>query len=584
MKQFLSLVALAATLSVPSMLYAQTGASVTIPTSYVSLYVDSSFTGTTVSGPGATYRKLQDAMDQAAYQARSVEQNGTPKTANNVRIFVKKGNDYREQLDLSDYATVKAVKTITLEAFDPNNKPIFYGSDYWGVGSFGQSASLLNGKQVHYHSCSTPVGVREDIWATSTDPTISVFNIPPVVRRQEVMILNNAPMKRVLTYGEMVPGTFYVNETVGPPSSGYSNYFFIPPTGTNMSTATAEVGSRPIILKVMNRQNVILKDLNFQTAADYFYGGVRIEGCTNVLVQNCMMKFNGGKGMVLDRDTNVTVRGCTFDSNGIGGLAGGSAYNMLIQNVSSNNNNWRGNQGGLGGWDSAGIKFYKMHFSKFDTVTTNNSQGKAPGLWLDTDIKDVIVSNLTAKFNDMGLFYEAAQGPCSVINGSNLSNNATAGVYVASANKLTLDGCTIGNNGYSTANVGKSQVLFFGNSSGRTYQDFTLGSSAPIEYAYGETYDFKNNKIFWTTDTTFKALYSANGDVFNYQKFISTLTATRNQYWHADPNTPWVFQRYDGTYTNGVFSNWKLDLASRKPAGTAVEVGSAYLNINTPLP
>jgi hypothetical protein len=555
--------------------HAQTGSTVTVPTTYTTVYADSSFTGTTVPGPNGIYKTIQLAVDQALYQNR---------IGNNVRILIKKGNGYRESINLND--PNKTTKTITLEAFDVNNKPTIYGSDNWNGATFGMSP-FLNGNQVYYHGCNTPQGQQVDIWANPT-ATVSVFNIPEVVRRAEVMIVRygtqTVTMKRVLSYGEMVPGAYYVHEEVG--VSGYSNFFFILPTGApsgaNISQVSAEVGVRSSILVANNRQNIILKNLNFQTAGDYFYGAVKITRCTNVLVDGCAMNYNAGKGLVLDADTNVTVSNSNFNSNGITGLSGGTAKNFLVQNCVSNGNNWRGFQGGLGGWDSAGVKFYKMHDAKFDRLTTNDNQGDCPGLWLDSDIKNITVSGLTAQRNTDGLFYEAAQGPCLVNTATNgtkstMSNNRFSGVRQASANKLTLDGCIIGNNSTNiNSNTAGAQVLIFSISAGRKYEDFE-NMGAGIQYAFGDDTTIKNSKIYWNLDTVWHPIYAnGDGDPFGYKKFIETFRGNNNQYWHKDPNTPWVFQRYDGSFTQGIFTNWIADLVAHNATGTVRETGSTY--------
>jgi hypothetical protein len=552
---------------------------VTIPTTGVTLYVDSSFTGTTVNQPGGTYKSIQSAVIYALSQNRS---------NNNVRILIKKGNGYRESINLDD--SYKTAKTITLEAFDPNNRPTILGSDYWGGNTFGLSAPL-NGNQVYYHSCNTPQGIQLDIWANANanDITVSNFNIPPVVRRNEVMIVRygtqSVPMKRVLSYGEMVPGSFYVHEDVG--VNGYGNFFFMlppgAPSGANIGQVYAEVGVRSTILVANGRQNLILKNLNFQTAADYFYGAVRIQGCTNVLIDGCAMNYNAGKGLVIDNNTNTTIQYSNFNSNGITGLAAGYAKNLLVQNCVSNGNNWRGAQGGLGEFDSAGVKIYKAHNSKFNLLTTNDNQGECPGLWLDTDIKNVTVSGLTSQRNKQGLFYEAAQGPCIVntaTNGtkSNMSNNRIAGVLQASANNLTLDGCIIGNNSTNlSSNIAGAQVLIFSIAAGRTYVDFE-NTGIGIQYAYGDNTTIKNSKIYWNLDTNFHPMY-ANGDgnSFGYQLFMKTLKASNNQYWHKDQYS-WAFQRYDNSFTQGIFTNWRADLAvpANNTTGTVRETGSSF--------
>jgi parallel beta-helix repeat protein len=573
-----------AVLTVPiAAINAQTGSTVTVPTTGVMLYVDSSFTGVTVDGPGGTYKTIQAAINHAMYQNRS---------NNNVRVLIKKGNGYRESVSIDD-STNRTTKTISLEAFDVNNKPTIYGSDNWNGSTFGLSTNLFNGKKVYYRYVGTPKGVQPDIWANPGDPTVDPFTMPLVVRRAEVMIVRYGTqvvtMKRVLTYGELDYGCFYVNETAS--ESGYGSAFFIlpagAPSGTSINQVSAEYGVRPTILTASNRESLILKNLNFQTAADYFSGAVRLNTCTNVRVEGCSMNYNGGKGIELYNDTNVTVTGCNFNSNGIGGVSAALVKNLLMQNTNGLYNNWRGAQGGLNYWDSAGIKFYKLHDAKLEYVTTNDNQGKCPGLWLDTDIKNVTVSGLTAQRNDYGLFYEAAQGPCTVNTAANgtkstITNNRFVGLLHASGDGLIVDGSLIGNNGGSAGpNTENAQVHVRSVAAGRKYQDFELlrtNPNTPIQTVYGDGLIIKNSKIYWNLDTNWHALWANGADLSGYQRTLRSFRANNNQYWHKDPNGPWVFQRFDGSYTNGVLTNWIADLgvAANNTTGTNRESGSIY--------
>jgi Right handed beta helix region len=565
-----------------------TGATVTIPTAnVVSLFVDSSYTGSTSDGGANTPYKTITAATMKADLLNM--------QSKNVRVRIKPGNGYREKVDFFRQALTKDNFTVTFEGYLPTTsspRPTLFGSDRWMGNTFGV-ATTNNGSPIYYRSGGTPWGIQYNPWPGANEYP----DLPDVMRRRETVTIGDQPLKRVLSYGELVPGTFFVQES-NAVSVNYGKYYICPPAGVIINASTAvEVGMRKSVFNVTQRKNLIFKDLNMQGCADYFNdGALHTSQCVNVSVENCGFAYNCSKGMVSDNGIKYTVSNSSFYKNGITGCSGGYMENLLIKNVTITNNNWRGARGVLdrpynstvvmGAWDNAGIKLFQVHNLKIQDSYISDNVGDCAGIWLDTDIKDATVSNTQCLRNNYGVFYEAAQGPCLITN-CNLSNNRTAGVYASSGDNLTVSGCLVGNNGalfYDDANpdaphlTDDAQIYILGNtiglpigttSGGRAFIPVNTvidsGSTLPVqvplaEYiAMGRRFTFTNNKIYWND---INQNYQRHlligyqyGDSAGFSRFQTTLTATGNQYWH--PTDLNGFHRLDGT--QGPLAQWKLD-------------------------
>jgi hypothetical protein len=157
---FLLLIALFVTTST----YAQaaepvTGASVTIPKSnVVSLIVDSAYTGTVEDGSESHPFK---AINKAITNADILNAQ-----AKNVRIRIKSGIGYREQVNIEHQANTNDIYTLTLEGFSAKSKPSLFGSERWTGDTF--QIATPNGNNgnntVYSHAGGTPWGIQEDTW------------------------------------------------------------------------------------------------------------------------------------------------------------------------------------------------------------------------------------------------------------------------------------------------------------------------------------------------------------------------------------------------------------------------------------
>ena len=80
-----------------------------------------------------------------------------------------------------------------------------------------------------------------------------------IMLRAEMVIVNGTQLTQVLSLSSMLPGTFFVDDP-------HATVYIYPPSGTAMSTATAEVANRPHLLQDDGQSYVAFRGLTFQYA------------------------------------------------------------------------------------------------------------------------------------------------------------------------------------------------------------------------------------------------------------------------------------------------------------------------------
>lgn len=491
--------------------FAIPGTGIEIPTeNVVSLVVDSSYAGEVGDGTESQpYMSLSEAVRRSETELATDRRN--------VRIRIKPGVGYREAVDIGPIARNAEKPVLSLEAYDEERPPVLYGSEVWTGDTFGKAVS--NGSHaVYFHPWNGPLfGEQLDYWAEYG------FHLSKALRRRESVRIGDFPLRRVLKYAELQPGSFYVNEAIG--ESGFGNFFVCPPTGSSMTSNTAfEVAVRSSVININQRSRVILKNLVIQDAADYFEGGLQVSHCRDIKIEGCSFAYCCSYGANITRSSSVALIGNHFYKNGIKGLGGAYVKDLLVRGGDAHLNNWRGASEKMEPWDSAGIKFFQIHQSRFEKIALIGNTGESMGLWLDTDVENVVVSDVVCSRNHYGLFYEASRGPCRLENCRFTDNSI--GIYSSAADKLTVENCLIGNND------GEGQFVVFGHSheGGRTFKNFETERSYRV---LGNGFELQKNRIFWNRNSDWKPLISARGvDMEAYRRFQASLSGKDNTFWH----------------------------------------------------
>jgi hypothetical protein len=362
-----------------------------------------------------------------------------------------------------------------------------------------------------------------------------------VLRRQEVVWVDGAVMRQVLTRGELTPGTFLVDEST-------SELTLMPPAGVAVGDSLVEVAVRDRVFEIDGWSNVTLRGITFRRAAASMQrAGVRIINAGNVLVEDVRSDWHNWSGLAVQRSQDVTLRRTALTRNGVVGLTVYRSEDVVIEDVdNSYNNTWRGHWAEYYGWES-GSKIFRARGITIDGWHAVGNE--AYGLWLDTDITDVVVRNsFIADNRRRGLFLEAMQGP-ALIQNNTICNNLQEGVLDGKANGVTLEGNRIFGNG-------RSQVVFSGEAGGRAFTTYDTGQRLNVR---SENWTLRNNVIQGDSDSRVIGNH-LNSEDWNVVR--SSLRAARNLYHNAADPRPFTVS---GAIVD--FDGWKAQTRTDGTSG-----------------
>jgi hypothetical protein len=382
-----------------------------------------------------------------------------------------------------------------------------------------------------------------------------------IILRREMVVVNAKSLTEVLSLATMQPGTFF-------PDEANSTIYAWPPAGTNMTTATVEVATRPSLFLNAGQSYVVLRGLTFQYANScHQNSAVNITaGAQNVLLDSDNFLWNNAVGLTVNgRVQNFTVQNSVASHNGQLGFNDSEVKKGLWQSDTASYNNWRGGQGAFYTWDTGGTKFLLDHDSTFNKLTTIFNQGH--GIAFDTDNKNVSLNSLVAANNfGTGFYAEKGEGPFSLTNssicGNNLVNNAyLGGMTLRDADSVSLTGSALFGNAVA-------QVYLIGQAGGFQVTDWETGAVYNVE-----------NQNFTLSQTTLAG--PANYQVFSdgslggtdWSRFTSTLRSNNNTWW-AGSNSSAFTVPTPKTWTNVNLSGWR--------SMTGQDASSAWTSASSP--
>jgi hypothetical protein len=382
----------------------------------------------------APFRTIQAAVDNADH------------TGGGVTIIVNPGV-YRENVTIQNNGSGNA--PLTLQAA-VTGTAVIAGSEII-TGWMQQNATTYMAYWPYdLGSCPIPSG-----WYMS---------FAPITLRREVVMVNGVPLTQVMHFNDMLPGTFYIGDQ-------YHLLHIAPPAGTDMATAVVEAAVRPTTLTVSGRNNVVLRGLAFEHAANCFNTtSAKVNSSNNVLVDSITSEWNNWGGFGVFGSNNVTVQNSLASYNGGVGFMGTRDQNLLFTSNESDFNNWRGAQGAFYDWAAGGTKFFQMRNTSVQNHFSYNNE--AQGLWFDTDDQNITINQATLSGNVLaGLQIERNKGPITLQN-SYLCNNGV-GLNLLTSQKTTVQNNTFYNNGGTNSH--QAQIFLGGNSGGIFIQDWLTG-------------------------------------------------------------------------------------------------------------
>jgi Right handed beta helix region len=434
-----------------------------------------------------------------------------------TKVLIAPGT-YREQISLPVTGTA-TVAPIIFEALS-TGQAVISGADIF--------RDWTPEKQPNTYSSVWPYR-----WGLAPYPKGWAGNVTldPIVRRREMVFVNDVPYTQVLTLAALVDNSFYVAE------DSATLYVRTPP-GVDFKSATVEVSTRPVLFHAQGKTNIVLRGLAFVRGNPPVPGSaVEIIDSSGVLVEDCQFIWNNWDGLDIITSTNVAVRRSVGDHNGASGMGGFQLKNSLYEDNETSFNNWRGAQGGFDGWAVAGSKFGALHDAVFRNYRSEYNQTR--GFWLDYDDSRILIDNANWSNNLRdGVFIEANEGPILIRNSTFSKNRNGAGISGASSSDVTLAQNVISGNELSQLQI---------------------------------TGDFDRQVTNWETNTTYtlraeRWTLSCNAiantdksqlfvDAPNWPHFLTTLKSQKNAWFTAGNSFPFKVGVSQYSYTD-----WKASL------------------------
>jgi Abnormal spindle-like microcephaly-assoc'd, ASPM-SPD-2-Hydin len=381
-----------------------------------------------------------------------------------------------------------------------------------------------------------------------------------ITLRAEMVIVNGTPLTQVLALTSMLPGTFYIDDA-------HAEAYIYPPSGTNMSTATVEVATRPHLLQENGQSNVVFRGLTVQYANTCHEDSAVIvdANAQNVLFDADSFVWNNGEGLMFTTAEYFTVQNSTAYHNGEVGFFSHQVKNDLWKNDITEFNNWRGAQGAFYVWDSGGAKWMWDHDGTYTNFGSFFNQGN--GVAWDTDQYNVTLNGMVSSGNiTNGIQIEKSEGPF-VINNSYVCNNnllgdvQRGGIVVRNSELVSVTGSTLwGNSGIQMAIVGVSGGIPINN--WETGQAYNLVTKSMVT---------TGNAMSGTAPEIFSDSYLGGAD---WTTFVTTLTSNLNSY-YAGSNSAWAIpapqtgtmvdlSSWQSTTGQDLLSSWKSTSAPSK--------------------
>src|SRR5882672_1415322 len=386
-----------------------------------------------------------------------------------------------------------------------------------------------------------------------------------IMMRQEMVAVNGTVLTQVLSLGQMLQGTFYVDES--------ANQIYVwPKSGTNMGTATVEAASLPTLLLIQHKSNIVIRGITFQYANTCrASAAVVVQGSSsNILFDTDTFQWNNGQGLAIENPTTYfTVENSISQHNGDAGFQESQTKYGLWQSDTTSYNNWRGAQGAYYACNTGGLHAWEVHDDTINGLTVSFNQGY--GIHWDTDNANISTSGINATSNLMsGLFVEKNEGPFtfdkSYVCNQN-SSMAVGGLVLRNSQDVSLTNSVLMNNL-------PNQITIIGLLGGILVTNRETGLSTNL---FTQNFTNQSNTIQGNTSSQglFKDSYLNGLDWTNFQ---ITLKSSGNTWWNSQNSTTPFVVPIPKKGTKNDFTGWKaatLQDSSSSFKQPASGVGSA---------
>ncbi len=187
-------------------------------------------------------------------------------------------------------------------------------------------------------------------------------------------------------------------------------------------------------------KSVTIKNITFRNnLAGFRNAALNITKCRNVLIDSCRFISNKSIGLDVNGSEGVRVINCIFDRNGFNGSTVSKCTDFLMENCELSYNGWRTKVA----WNSAAVKFYTCTDVIVRNTIAHHNAELARTIWFDGLCINGLVEGCTLIDNDgCGLFFEWSKGPLEIRN-SVIMNNDYHGILIGGADYVTIKNCKI---------------------------------------------------------------------------------------------------------------------------------------------
>ncbi len=394
--------------------------------------------------------------------------------------------------------------------------------------------------------------------------------VPDIVERREGVFVNGSRLNQVLSLGEMMVGTFYVDQTGG-------EIYMWPQSGVNVSTADVEVAVEPQIWTVDGDSNFVLRGLTFEyanTCRDA--GAVFINSqsgkpyANNFLIDSDSFLWNNAFGIEVGQTvSNFTVQNTVANHNGQSGLVVQDAINGYYDDNQAAFNNWRGAQGVDYNTNSAAF-----HFSGAHGFTMDGSQSywnQTYGMHFDTDNENVIISDFVSNQNLLvGALLERDQGPIDI--------NAS---YFCNGNPITSTDSNEGMDIRDSTGVSVTSTNFVGNQLNLIVNGQNGGYTI-TNWQTGQQYFLVSENATFTEDVFTGGAGQENfSDTYNWDwsYYQPTLISNYNTWWNSSSTSVFTYPSGSGQETSNL-AGWQSATGQDSKSVWAAPTGSVSASCN----
>lgn len=399
--------------------------------------------------------------------------------------------------------------------------------------------------------------------------------LPPLMRRAEMIFIDDQPLRQELSPVDMEPGSFEVDDEVV--YGGYNHkkdntwvsgkcseiapcpIRILPPPGVDMNKAKVEVAVQPRLLWLTETHDWELRGLTFEHATGA-YDLAQQGGCLGEEPKDCRLPLTNSAvgfenslrlalrenrvhwnspfglavlGLAPNPGNDILLSHNMVVDNGTGGEYFAATRGFLVDGEEFSRNNWRGRRTGVMRHANSGAKYSTLAEGTINGIIAQDNYGH--GLWFDYEnqaltVESCIVSNNTGT----GIYFEANDVEPDLAWPNPIFDPTTTVRW------CLVDGNDVGVKGISSRLVTLEENVILGNETAILLTsiprvEVTVPPNPPKPPKNLREWTIESNEIFATCSHHLWLHYGdllGLSDYGEWQPFMESLTSAGNDYSH----------------------------------------------------